>query len=114
MPKIYAYHPALSFAFFSELNEGRIYENLVMHAMDLDKYFREKTHEIDFLKVDRQILPIEVKSKSSIETRELKPLLWFMKKFKVKKGMIVYSGDKVRKKIQNHTIDFIPIQELLF
>ncbi len=91
MQKIYAYHPSLAKVYFFE-DKGKLYENLIMHILNLDKYFREKDKEIDFIKKNKEILPIEVTSREEIEKKKLKNLGWFMKKYNVKKGWIIYQG----------------------
>ncbi|RLI94457.1 MAG: hypothetical protein DRO94_02880 [Candidatus Altiarchaeales archaeon] len=114
MPKVYAFHPSLSKAYFAELDKGRMYENLIMNMLKLNNYFRERDKEIDFLKRNREMIPIEVKAKTNVKIKELRNLIWFLKKFEFRKGLVIYEGEKRKEKINNMEIDFIPIKEILF
>ncbi|MCD6478471.1 MAG: ATP-binding protein [Candidatus Diapherotrites archaeon] len=114
MPKVYAFHPALSFAYFSKLEKGRIYENLVMHALNLDKYFRERTREVDFLKKNAKLIPIEVKAKEEVSMKELKNLTWFMEKFGISEAAVIYDGEEKVERTAKLKIKFIPLKKVLF
>jgi len=114
LAKIYLAHPCFAFAYYSEIEKGKIAENLVTAALDIDKYFREGYKEIDFLKIDGEILPIEVKTKKLLSKTELKTLLWFLKKYKLKKGVIIYQGEEKREFFGDKELVFLPLQKLLF
>ena len=61
LKKIYPTNISLSLCFYPNLSKGQIYENLVLTALNLDKYWRKNRREIDFLKINKEITPIEVK-----------------------------------------------------
>lgn len=114
LPKIYPYHPSFSFAYFAEAEKGEIFENLVMHKLDIFNYFKDSRHEVDFLKRNKKIIPIEVKAKQSVTEKDIKNLLFFMKKFGLKEGMVVYNGMEKEIKINDLKVKMIPLMKLLF
>jgi hypothetical protein len=114
LPKIYAAHPALLFAYYASLDKGKIVENLVMGALELSKYFKLGAKEIDFLKINKVMLPIEVKAKQTLSRGDLKPLLWFLDKYKLKKGIVIYFGEEVERRFNRKTIRFLPLHKVLF
>ncbi len=114
MSKIYPLHPCFSFAYFADVEKGRIYENLVMNAMDLTNYFREGKLEVDFIKRNGDILPIEVKSKKNIGADDIKNLVKFGKKFDVKKAMIVSEEEERNVSVDGIDISIVPITKILF
>jgi len=70
--KVYPYNVALSFCFYPNLTEGQILEGLVASALNVDKYWRKKKREIDFLMMNEEIIPVEVEEKERIEPNDLK------------------------------------------
>ena len=116
LPKVYPFHPAFCFSYFADVEKGKIYENLVMHAMDLKNYYREGKRDIDFLKRNRIIMPVEVKSAKEVEIKKLRNLLWFMEKFNIKKSIVVYAGKEEREiKIKGgFKIKMLPILKLMY
>ncbi len=114
LAKIYLAHPCFVFSYYLEPEKGKIAENLVASALDLDKYFRLGNKEIDFLKIDKELLPIEIKAKQDLNKEDLKPLLWFLEKYKLKKGVVIYQGEETKKVFDKKKILFIPLQKVLF
>jgi len=114
LKKIYPSNIALSFCFYPKLTEGKIFESLVCSSLHLNKYWRKGEKEIDFLKLNEEILPIEVKEKDTVNKNDMKTLLYFMKKYGLKKGVIVYSGKEKTSKIKDKEIIFLPVHKLLF
>lgn len=114
LKKIYPFNISLAFCFYPKLIEGKVYENLVCSALNLNKYWRKGEKEIDFLKVNEKILPIEIKEKETIKKNDIKNLIYFMKKYKFNKGIIVYSGKEEILKIDKKEIILFPIHKLLF
>ncbi len=83
--KAYPVHPSLS----SSMDEGRTMETLVRSEIDAEYYWRSGGHEVDFVLKNREILPLEVKYRDKeIGKRDLKALIKFCRRFKVKKGII--------------------------
>ncbi len=116
LPKVYPFHPAFCFAFFAEVEKGKIYENLVMHLLDLRNYYRQGVREIDFIKRNGDIIPIEVKSKKEIGKKDIKNMVWFLKKFGLKKGFLVTRyGEEDKIKIDGQgEIEIMPLMRIAF
>ncbi|MDI6826254.1 MAG: ATP-binding protein [Candidatus Aenigmarchaeota archaeon] len=114
LKKIYPSNISLSYCFYPELSKRQILENLVISALNLDKYWKKNGREIDFLKIDKKIIPIEVKEKERIDRGDLKNLVWFMKKYGVEDGIIVYDGREDVITIKGKTIILRPILRVLF
>ena len=114
MPKIYPLHPCFSFAYFADVEKGRIYENLVMNALDLTNYFRENKLEVDFIKRNGDILPIEVKSKRNIEADDIKNLVKFGKRFNVKKAILISEEEERNIFVNGIDINIVPMTKILF
>ncbi len=112
--KIYPVNIALSFCFYPDLSGGKIFESLVSSALNLNKYWREGGKEIDFLKIDEKILPIEIKESKTITRTDLKNLIYFMKKYNLEKGYLIYSGKEEAIKITDKEISLLPIHKILF
>jgi hypothetical protein len=87
--KAYPIHPSLS----STMDEGRIMETLIRSEIDAEYYWRSGSHEVDFVAKDGELLPLEVKyTDRQIGKRDLKGLIRFCRRFKVKKGVIYTSN----------------------
>ncbi|MEM7826138.1 MAG: ATP-binding protein [Candidatus Aenigmatarchaeota archaeon] len=114
LKKVYPANIALSLCYYPKLTEGKIFESLVNSALHLDKYWKAGEKEIDFLKLDDEILPIEVKEKETINKKDIAALLYFMKKFEVSKGVVVYNGKEETIEINKRKIILLPIHKLLF
>ncbi|MBI2675964.1 MAG: ATP-binding protein [Candidatus Aenigmarchaeota archaeon] len=114
LKKIYPAHISLAFCFYPKLAGGQIYECLVCSALNLKRYWREGRKEIDFLMTGDKTTPIEVKEKDSINKKDVKNLLIFLKKYDLHEGIVVYSGKEGRLAMKGKTIVLQPIQKLLF
>ncbi|MBO3808986.1 MAG: ATP-binding protein [Candidatus Brockarchaeota archaeon] len=112
--KIYPYNIALSFCFYPELSSGQISEGLVASALNLTRYWRKNQREVDFLKTNGEIVPIEVKEKSEVKLNELKNLLWFMEKHKVNRGIVFHKGRGKIIEVGDKKIMLYPLLKLLF
>ncbi len=65
MKKIYPFHIALSYPFYPQLDKGRVFETIV--ATEMKNYWRKGNKEIDFIKREPRLLPIEAKAKMASE-----------------------------------------------
>lgn len=131
-PKIYFFDAGVLIRFykfnqFSQLKTtgllGKILEHQVILDIiastknwinSLDYYFWRdyENHEIDLiLKRGLDILPIEITSANRIERNKLLNFSAFFKKFnKVKRGILFYNGDEIKKiKIENKEILILPL-----
>ncbi|MGC9058777.1 MAG: hypothetical protein ACP5IJ_03085, partial [Candidatus Nanoarchaeia archaeon] len=93
LKKAYPIDISLSLAYF-DIPPERILETKIFSAFDFDFYWREKNKEIDFIFVKgKKILPIEVKYKREIQKGDIKTLEYFIDKYKVDKGIMIYLGE---------------------
>jgi len=114
MKKVYPSHIALSFPYYPSLDKGKIFESLIA-SLDIKNYWRNGFREIDFVKkVQQKLLPIEVKAKDIITKEDVKNLIYFMKKYSVSNGIIIYTGKSKEEKINSLKIKFINIIDFLF
>ena len=89
LARLYPYHWALGFGLTGEIDM----ETVVATLIDAKFYWRKSGKEVDFLVIDDEIIPIEVKSARKIVKSQLRNLIYFMDKFKVNIGVVVYNGD---------------------
>jgi len=95
-------------------NYNKIMENVVASFIDAKYYWRKNGKEIDFLKIDKKkIIPIEIKNKNNLTKNDLKNIKYFLKKYKIKEGLIIYNGEEDEIKINNKKIKFIPLWKWL-
>ncbi len=112
--KVYPYNISLCFPFYPDLEKGEIYESLVA-SLDIENYWRKGNKEVDFIKLDKKkIIPIEVKAKKDLRKEDLLSLIYFLKKYAVKEGIVVYLGENKLKKINNYKIKLINIIDVLY
>jgi len=86
-------------------------ENLVASTLDVKNYWRKGGKEIDFIFLeDKKIIPIEVKNKTEVSKDDVKTLIYFLKKFKLKEGQIIYNGKSDEISLNKETkIKLIPL-----
>ncbi len=105
MQRAYPYWFSLALCYCEDYD--KILENMVGSILDVKYYWREKEKELDFLVLDnKKILPIEVKNKESLLKRDIQNMIYFLKKFDIKKGQIIYSGEDKTTKKNEKEIEF--------
>ncbi len=83
---------------------SKVFENMVVIQTDAKFFWRDAyKNEVDIVLAVDDILPIEVKYGSDLDTTGLKI---FMHKFKAKNGLIISKNEE--KHLQNEKIDIIP------
>jgi len=112
--KVYPYHISLSLSLFPNIDRSKVLESLVQSSLDLNKYWRRGNKEIDFLIVDEEVIPIEVKNKEEIKKEDLRNIKYFLRKFNLKKAYIIYLGEEREINIEDKEIKLVPISKLLF
>lgn len=112
MKKIYPFNISLSFPYYPSLDKGSIFEALA--APGMKNYWREGTKEVDFIKREKNLLPVEVKAKGKLKKKELRSLVYFMKKYGVKEGMVIYSGENKTEKIDSAKVRFVNMIDFLW
>ncbi len=108
MQRVYPYHWSLGFGWTGKTDFGTIAASL----LDAKYYWRKNGKEIDFLLVGKQILPVKVKESAKVTKGELRHMLFFMKNFGLKEGMLVYSGNEEKAEVNGFTIKKMPLWKL--
>jgi predicted AAA+ superfamily ATPase len=110
MKKVYPYTIALSSPYYPVLDKGKVLETLA--AMSMGNYWREGTREVDFIKRE-ELLPVEVKAKENVRKEELAHLFYFMKKYGVSRGCVVYTGKSKKELFDAFEIRFLNVLDFL-
>lgn len=108
LQRAYPFHFSLGFGWNGNIN----FETAVASLLDAKHYWREGGKEIDFLILNGKMLPVEAKETQKVSRDDMKHLLYFMKKFKVKNSMLVYEGIEEKTTIGSLTIKKIPLWKL--
>jgi len=105
LKRVYPYHPVLTVS--NDLS--RIVENFFVFMFENEFYFRERDKEIDLVIKDKnRILPVEVKYKNKLNDSDFKNLLYFLKRFGCKKGVLISQNDSYIKKVGRIKIYIYP------
>lgn len=106
LQRVYPYWWNLAYCYGE--NNDKILESFVLSVIDGKYYWRSLEKEIDFLKIEgKNILPIEVKNREKVEDRDLNTLKLFMNKYKIKKSLLLYLGDKGIREFDGRKIEFV-------
>lgn len=81
---IYGYHPG---KFTDPQSLGRIMENLLVVNSDAKFFWRERNYEVDLILKDNT--PLELKYKNRISDDDIKPVMKFCDKYKLKRALIL-------------------------
>lgn len=110
LQRAYPFHHALRFGWSGKID----FETAVASFLDAKYYWRKDGKEVDFLVIgENGILPVEVKESLKINKMELNSLFFFMKKFGIKEGAVVYGGDDEEKlESDGRTVRKIPLWRL--
>jgi predicted AAA+ superfamily ATPase len=91
--KVYPYDISLVFPFNPNIEMGKILESVVISRINAKNYWRTGNREVDFVLREKEILPLEVKAKFELKKEDLKNIDYLMKKYKIKRGVVVYMGE---------------------
>jgi len=98
-----------------EENLGFVIENVVGNRLYLiskeknrNLFYWKINDEVDFVLRGEKILPVEVKYRDEIKPKDIKGLLNFMEKFKVKEGFVITKSLLKREKMKGKFLYFIP------
>ncbi len=109
MKKVYFYNSSFSYNYKNIMDYnyyGKLIENFVMQELDAKYYFRDKSYEIDFILKNGNIIPVEVKYRNNVETKNFIKVL---KKLNLNYGIII-SKDEFRDEIiDNIKIKILPV-----
>jgi hypothetical protein len=112
LKKFYLVSPSFSWALTDFMDKGKLAENFVLSLKNYKFFWRDPyKHEIDFVEVENKgIIPVEVKYKEDIREKELRNFLFFSKRFKQKKAILLKKTLEEKKiKIKNLEIKETPI-----
>jgi len=114
LKKIYPGNISLAFPFAPKLDLGLVYESATASALGLEHYWRKGYAEIDFIRKNGEILPVEVTSSEEVPREKVRRLSGFMKRYGLKMGVLVYGGRERRKEeVDGKTIELVPLLDLL-
>lgn len=103
-----------SLAFIYSDNYDKIMENVICSSIDAKYYWRKEGKEIDFLIVEgNKIIPIEVKNKKEIVKNDMKNMKYFLQKYNIKEGFIIYNGKEDEINFEGKKIKYIPLWKWL-
>ena len=91
--KVYPYDISLVFPFNPNIEESRVAECVVASKINAQNYWREGGREVDFLIRNGKIIPLEVKYKETLDRSDTRNLTYFLKKFKIGFGVVIYNGE---------------------
>lgn len=112
LQRAYPYWWALAYSYGA--GEDKIMENLVGNVANAEYYWRKNEKEIDFLLVkDKKITPIEVKNKEELSKDDLRHLKYFLPKYNVKEGYIIYKGKEDEIKSDGYHVKLKPLWKWL-
>ena len=103
---------AITYLYKSKIEEdflGRMVETLVISNINAASFWKNG-NEVD---VVHDNMPIEVKYQEKIRFEDLKSITEFMKKFKVKKGILITKNEEREVKVEEGKIKYIPLWKWL-
>ena len=88
---------------------GKMVETLIINNLKAVSFWKNG-NEVDII---HNNIPIEIKYQEKIKSEDLKSLIEFMKKFKVKNGILITKNEEKEIKIKEGKIKFIPLWKWL-
>ena len=110
--KLKKYYPTIMLPEVMETKEmaGKIFETFIVIQLNAEYFWRDSyKNEVDIIKINKELLPIEVKLKEIA----VKSLALFMKKYKLKRGVILTYDKKDKLRLDGREIRVIPFYEYL-
>ena len=105
--KLKKYYPAIM---SSKVERGKMLETAMVLRLDAEFFWRDVyKNEVDIVLNHDKVVPVEVKSGKV----EIRGLLRFMEKFKVKKGFVVSLKEEKKIKQKGKLIEVIPAWKFL-
>jgi len=94
LKRFYLASPSFSWALTDFLQTGFLVENLVPSLKNYHFFWRDPyQHEVDFVAIEQQtIIPIEIKYKENIQSKDINSLILFSKKFGCHKAIVYKKG----------------------
>jgi len=113
LQKMYAYWWPLAYCYGD--NYDKIMENVVASYANLAHYWRKGGKEIDFIETDgsRNVMPIEVKNKTETDKHDTRNMKYFLEKYNLNRGIVLYNGKYDEIKVNGKTIIMMPLWKWL-
>ena len=112
LQRVYSYWGSLAYCYSKD--EDRILENIIISILDAKYYWRKGGKEIDIIILDdKKIKPIEVKNKAELSKNDLKNMRYFLERYNVKEGIIIYNGKEATLTSNKSTIKLVPFWKWL-
>ena len=119
--KIYCVDPGIRriVGFVFSEDAGRIYENMVfthLKRAGMDIYYWKNKGECDFIIQNKGVVEQAIQVSYNLKTsreREVNGLIEAMKKFNVKKGLIITQDYEAKETIEGSEIEFVPLWKWL-
>ncbi|MHB8372169.1 MAG: ATP-binding protein [Thermoplasmataceae archaeon] len=110
MKKVYPYDISLALSSNPSIEKGKVLESLIISRLDVIRYWRDGTREIDaLLEKGKELIPIEIKSSTQMKDEFKKTLIYFISKFNPEYGILLYNG----KRLEEGKIKSINVSEFL-
>ncbi|WP_298275923.1 ATP-binding protein [Ferroplasma sp.] len=109
MKKVYFYNSSFLYNYKNVLDYsyyGKLIENFVMQELGARYYFRDKSYEIDFILKNGIIIPVEVKYRNNVNTKNFVKVL---KKLNLNYGVIISKDEFMDDIIDNIKIKILPV-----
>ncbi|MFG1391209.1 ATP-binding protein [Acidiplasma aeolicum] len=109
MKKVYFYNSSFLYNYKNIMDYnyyGKLIENFVMQELDAKYYFKDKSYEIDFILKNDNIIPVEVKYRNNVETKNFIKVL---KKLNLNYGIIISKDEFRNEIIDNIKIKILPV-----
>jgi uncharacterized protein len=112
--KLKKYYPSIQYPLllFKEdsFSKSIVFESFLVNQIKSDFFWRDSyKNEVDIILTEKEIIPIEIK----FGKIELKGITEFMRKFKIKKGIILTTNEEKTIKEKEFTIEIIPAWKYL-
>ncbi len=112
MKKVYPYHWSLTFGLVGDVERGHLIESMAASILDASYYWREGSREVDFILMDGVIVPVEVKAKAKLREGDIGNLLYFLRKFDLDAGFLVYEGEDISMDIEGKHVEALSLLNL--
>ncbi len=107
------YPVSTAFAFLFDAAQGKIIENAVLMNSNFRFFSRIGEKEVDFIKINKEILPVEVKYTKKVREKEIKGLIKFIDKYRFNEGIVITDSYEKEEKIKGKNITFTPLWKWL-
>ncbi len=94
LKKVYPYDISLALAENPSIEKGKVLEALIISRLNVERYWRDGSKEIDALVGKKELIPVEIKSSDALKKDYTRGLDYFISKFKSRYGILLYNGKR--------------------